>query len=261
VTATFAMIVGCSRSGTSILGEVVGAHHAVSYHFEPGRPWWRSGQGDGPDGGDRFTGDHATVSDKVAAGVWLSRYPDWATVLEKQPHLTMATRLVRVLFPGARLIHAVRDGRDVACSLRPGIGGDRWHHMRPPAWRGIARSMSGVERCAAAWSETVRIALDDLDGVDHHVVRYEDLVRDPVGTASGALAFLGLEVDPFVETACGSVDGSRSRVRHARHQDRWHRPTVALDSVGRHRHELNRAELAAVERWCLPVMERLGYTP
>jgi hypothetical protein len=88
-------------------------------------------------------------------------------------------RLVAV-WPTARLIHIVRDPRDVAISAkRLGLVGN--------AWAGGA-SWAGAERL---WSETVSGLLSE----QVHELRYEEFVLDPLGAVGRILEFLGLAPD------------------------------------------------------------------
>ena len=56
---------------------------------------------------------------------------EWATneargasmFVEKSPRNILRVPYVRAIFPEARIVHIVRDGRDVACSMVPACGG------------------------------------------------------------------------------------------------------------------------------------------
>jgi hypothetical protein len=56
-------------------------------------------------------------------------------VVEKSPRNALRIPFLRAVFPEARFVVIVRDGRDVACSLMPGIGGTEWRHLKPPDWK------------------------------------------------------------------------------------------------------------------------------
>ena len=172
-----ALIVGCERSGTTILGELLAAHLAVRFIFEPHEIWERAG--DGINGSHRLVAEHATTDVRLSIREWFRGQQGAATLLvDKTPRNVLRIPYVRAIFPEAKIIHIVRDGRDTACSLVPGMGGDPWIHLKPPTWRELQAQHSGVARCALAWREIMQIALDDLAGVPHLQIRYEDLIAD-----------------------------------------------------------------------------------
>jgi hypothetical protein len=93
---------------------------------------------------------------------------------------------IRELFPDARFVHLVRDGRDVALSMmRQGwlsfdAGLQRWRH--------------GVERGSRFGRR--------LPPHQYVELRYEDLVADDIGMARRLFAFLDIPMHPAVERFC-----------------------------------------------------------
>jgi len=219
---SLALILGCARSGTSILGELIASHPQVTYLFEAHATWELAGLGENES--HRLTETHA-----VPAAV--SRIRDWFKaqrgsrpwLVEKNPRNTLRIPFLRAVFPEAKIVHIVRDGRDVACSLVPGIGGDHWSHLKPPSWRELSTEYTGVVRCALAWKEIVEIALADLACAPHHTVRYEDLVTQPESVARQLLRYLGIHEDPAVFEFCRRISNFPESSYHAQHQVRWSR--------------------------------------
>jgi hypothetical protein len=128
------------------------------------------------------------------------------------------------LAPGARLVHIVRDPRDVVASFTQ----QRWAPSDPVE---AARFYAGV---MARWRE-VRAAVP-ADRV--HEVRLEDLVADPRGVLTGVCDFYGLPWDD----ALLAHDLGRARA------GRWRRDLPAE----------SHAAVAAVLR---PWIEAYGYAP
>jgi hypothetical protein len=89
------------------------------------------------------------------------------------------------LFPGAQLVLLVRDGRSVTESYVKGFG---WSHER--AMRTWARGADAILSFAA------RPAVETA-GVQHRIVRYEDLVEDFDAEVTKLLDFLGLARERF----------------------------------------------------------------
>lgn len=82
---------------------------------------------------------------------------------DKTPQYNHQLRLLGGLLPETRFIHLVRDGRDVALSIRS-------------FWWG----QKTVDEAAEWWSEQIAKTRRQAAEVEHYLeVRYEDLVRDP----------------------------------------------------------------------------------
>ncbi len=108
--------------------------------------------------------------------------PRWG---DKTPSYVQHLPLLAHLFPEARFVHIVRDGRDVALALL-----DRWRRLRGPA------------TAAYIWHAHVsagRAAAQSLAG-RYMEVRYEALVADPEGMLKSICAFLALAFDPMMLT-------------------------------------------------------------
>lgn len=87
------------------------------------------------------------------------------------------------MFPDARFIHIVRDGRDVACSVMPLSFGPNTVYMAARRWK---HCLGHAIEFANAHPEIV------------HTVRYEDLVEHPEEQLRTICAFLGEEYDPVM---------------------------------------------------------------
>lgn len=118
--------------------------------------------------------------------------PRWG---DKTPAYTPYWRHLAALFPEARLLHLVRDGRDVAASLER-LG---WHG------RGVyGRARYWRSRAAAAARSLARLGPGRC-----LVVRYEDLVLETESTVERICGFLGEE--PVPEMLCFD-GGDRARL-------------------------------------------------
>ena len=101
---------------------------------------------------------------------------------DKTPgHVADMDVLSRVL-PEARFVHIIRDGRDVAASLR-GLP--------------IAPGDGGIAAIAAAWRDTIWRARRAAAHLPHYTeVRYEALVSEPEGVLRELVRFPGARVRP-----------------------------------------------------------------
>jgi hypothetical protein len=101
---------------------------------------------------------------------------------EKTPHHTLHWETIREGFPNLKVVHLVRDGRDVALSFRAAPFGPK--HVYPAAHHWV-RYLSAAEAAGAALSEGAFL-----------VVRYEDLVSQPERELRRVCAHLGESYDP-----------------------------------------------------------------
>ena len=104
--------------------------------------------------------------------------PRWG---DKTPRYGFHLQLIQSLLPEASFIHLIRDGRDVALSLRP-------------LWFSPG---SDMETLAQHWKDAVVAGRSQGAACRRYVeVRYEDLVTDPSGVLSSLCAFVDLDFDP-----------------------------------------------------------------
>ncbi len=103
--------------------------------------------------------------------------PRWG---DKTPLYCMNLDTIRKVLPEARFIHIIRDGRDVALSLRK-----MWFS---PGWE--------IETQAAHWKECVLKARHDgANSSDYLEVRYEDLILKTRETLNKICRFIDLYYD------------------------------------------------------------------
>ena len=258
-----AFIIGCPRSGTSILGEAIAKHPRVAYLFEDatvsrviqeGRPDHRLGPGDAT---PELLESYRQAMREAASGL------EGDVLVEKNPRHVIRIPFLSAAFPGARFSHIIRDGRDVTASLMFRNRGPRWGHVEIPGWREIleAHPEANHIRCAIQWRDTVRIAREDardLPAGSYRELRYEDLLREPARIVSETLAFLGLELHPEVQAFLPKIQDTTAGSYHARKQVRHYVDDHAR-RVGRHVENLTAAQIAEVEVVCGPMLEELGY--
>jgi Sulfotransferase family len=124
---------------------------------------------------------------------------------DKNPHYADGPNagcldLIAELFPGARFIHIIRDGRDVVSSLvrKRDPEGNPW---------------ASFEAAHVTWtSHTDRGAVFGraLPPNQYFEFYYEDLVTDDLAVAGELFRFLGLELDAEVEAFCRSERNERT---------------------------------------------------
>ena len=206
----FVFVVGCGRSGTTVLRTVLDAHPALAVAHEArfvAPLGLRRARYERPDGfaADRLMADlaadravrtnlefaEADLRDALAARQPVADFPDavrrvfalWAgrrgkaRYGDKFPGYVLRMPLLAGLFPEARFVHIVRDGRDVALSsMAVADGGDA--ESDP-----VALALDWVARVTAG-----RDAGADARAGRYHEVRYEALVGEPEPVIAGSAA-------------------------------------------------------------------------
>jgi hypothetical protein len=158
---------------------------------------------------------------------------------DKTPHYFAIMPELATLYPGAKFIHLVRDGRDVAISwIDAG-----WERYYEPGFEWSA-AMAHLSRSRAACPEHV------LE------VRYEDLVRQPTEVAQHICAFLGETFEPAMLDWQGrtALVAPRDLHLHARL-----RQPLSDDAVAVWRHRLSAVECFAVEACLHRGLVQRGY--
>lgn len=206
-------VVGCPRSGTTLLRRMLDNHPALAVsndtHFIP-----RYLPADGPDAplpeerlaelvDSRRFARFGLPADAVRRAAEHASYRRFVTHVyaefaaangkalagEKTPDYVRHIPLLADLFPDARFVHLVRDGRDVALSLQ------QWASpSRGPGRFGLWQA-EPVATSALWWERFARDgrrAGRELPADRYREVRYEDLVADPTAEAKRIVSFLEL---------------------------------------------------------------------
>lgn len=212
---TRVFLVGCSRSGTTVVQRCLGAHpQLISFpetdflgklvggwngrlqaRFDRVRPARRQAafrrlaevlqRPEIEREGDVRRGFRASVRTLVRI---LDQVADERGVdgwVEKTPKHFRYLGLLQDVVADTRFVHVVRDGRDVVASL---VNRARTH----------ARFGNRLEPLAAArlWNEAIRASVRYQDKPEHLVISYEDFVHDTETESRHLCDFLRLQYDP-----------------------------------------------------------------
>ena len=257
-------VLGCARSGTSILGETLAAHPGVHFCFEDNLIWDRAF----PDRvDDRLTAEDAracavrtVLEDRMAR---IAAEADGATTVDKNPKHTLRIGFLAELFPEARFVHIIRDGRDAVSSLMFRNRGGEWGHLKIAGWSDLLERFPEKNhvRCAHQWRDSVRAARHDgqaLGESRYGELRFEALVENALETMQGVLDFIGLPMTTEVEEAAAKIQNATAGSYHAKRQVR-HFVDDHATRVGRHRENLSDEQLAEIMDVCGELLGELGY--
>lgn len=268
-TARPLFVIGCHRSGTTVLRRILNTHpeiwlaketqYLAALDLTPG-DWHRPRPRAEMEAHVRWTQPFlaatgwSTLPDPSALPsslTWADTYR-WICLQEQPSGRTLAywgdntPRYVSLVpeldraFPDARYLHIVRDPRDVVRSARA-------------LWFGGNTSLTAAEE----WIERVAagLAASSLVGDRIRLIRFEDLLREPQKTLASVAQFLGLP-DRFDPNDTGSDAGHL-----ARGQDHLSKVAEPLDPkvIGRYREALTPRQIAEIEQLCQPLLRALGY--
>lgn len=166
---------------------------------------------------------------------------------DKTPQHAMSLPEIKALFPEAKILHLVRDGRDVAESMsRITIG--------PCSVYGIARRWDRFVR-------TTRNFAASMDPKNYLEIRFEDLVQAPEETRRRVFEFL--EEDPAL---CSAVTdrvpdtASRRQAVSAAQHHAGLKGIISREKIGVFQTRFTPRELAVFEWVAGDSLKALGYT-
>lgn len=216
-------LVGCPRSGTTLLQGLLSAHpqvfsvpesHLYAKLLSSNRFLRRLGfaRRDAPERFEALLASlglpsayfrSATVRAyllRLAEELDRATFADGKTVwLEKTPrHLYYTSDIARAL-PDAKFIHLLRNGHNVVASLYEVT------HAYPAVWGG-ARS---VDSCIERWVKDTELSLSYEGNPNHLLVRYETLTENPEACLRRIFDFIGL---PFSSAVHRDYRGAAQRV-------------------------------------------------
>lgn len=222
-------LVGSQRSGTSMLANLLGRHPELFFTNEMKvGPFLYRQEAEL----QRFLAPYLEApaddcfahlaAEQLASLMQALLRPSGKTLWgDKFPEYSVQIPRLRRYFPRCRILHIVRDGRDVACSMiRQKQKLPHWNQSRWAAatWYGAAKK----------WHRFVSKALEDgraLPPDEYLELRFEGLVAHPEATFRSIFGFIGCSYPPsFQEELDRIVDRSGT---HLREMDRdalelWH---------------------------------------
>jgi len=270
VTEAPIFVVGCPRSGTGLLRDLLRSHPSLAFptesHFIP--EFYRGF-------GDPHTDREARrLAGRILRLRWVRRWdlplersslahcrsyrelisalygevarregkPRWG---DKTPQYVAEIPVLLELFPAARIIHIYRDGRDVALS-----------------WLATDYGPSNVYTAATAWKSLVAAGRSHGSAhADFYLeVRYESLLRQPEATMKRVCAFIDEDFDYAVLRPSRSPRIDYRRIAGSRRPNPRPSDTEIADwNTGRWRREMTPRDRSLFEGVAGDLLSELGY--
>ena len=178
---------------------------------------------------------------------------------DKTPAYIHSMINIQEQIPEAHFIHLIRDGRDVALSVK-----DLW-------W-----GPSTIDECAVWWSDTIRLARNFRFALTNYLeIRYEDLVRDPAGVLREICSFINLDwcvemltyylnagerLKEYDRAKPSPIDQSQIGAEKLQGIHDLVKGPPRIDRIDRWRKEMGETDLHAFERVAGELLLDLGYS-
>ncbi len=279
-TNPYVFIVGCPRSGTTLLGRMVDAHPSLAIVHESRwiPTWYQNRVGLTRDGcvTEKFISkltaykrfpklglDARELEKLFSAKKPMSyafftralfdlygRRQDKPLVGDKTPRYVRDIPTLHELFPAARFVHIIRDGRDVSLSIM------EWSKARHTVGGFSSYARDPVATAALWWEWQVRLGREagaTLRGDLYHELRYESLVGDPITTCRALCEFLKV---PFEESMMRFHEGKTIHDSGLDAKKAWLPVTSGLRDW---RSQMTESDLTSFEANSGGLLEALGY--
>lgn len=172
---------------------------------------------------------------------------------EKTPSNLLHFPALHEMFPESPLIHIIRDGRDVVCSLMEMDWTDSKTGKPFPYTR-------DAEAAAMTWVQMVKqgrkMTLDDQYRDVYYEIRYEDIITSPETTLKKLFNFIGEPLDNTIleysskQHILGGTDESSAKQVTK---------TLYHNSMGRWKNDLSQRDKTKVMKIAGPLLKDLGY--
>ena len=254
------LIGGCGRSGTTLLREMLNRHPNLFCGPETsmfGLPFWPENISKMWNLDEQEIILEAQKSDNLIhfAEQFYSEQTARAgktRPADKTPNNIRVVGKLLTWFPNGLFIHIIRDGRDVACSLR--------NHPKEKIENGKivpSRIDRPITECAQRWLNDTSAGLAYRAHPRYCEVKYEELVSNPQAVLNKLCDFIDEAYYPFMVDPDASQSDSMGAGRLVNNQNS--NEEISNRSLGRWRKDLTVAERKDFENVAGELLIALGY--
>ena len=167
---------------------------------------------------------------------------------DKNPFYIYHIKFLKSIFPNAKFVHIIRDGRAVLNSF---IKANRIHGKIYP---------DTPENGAEHWRDVLKASYPFRDHADYYEIHYEDLIRFPKKELLHLCKFLDISYQPSEMLSYPQVNASFELVPSSRLA--WHKSTlmsVDISKISAWKGELKRHYAIMFEAYCGAELFNCGY--
>jgi len=216
-------IIGCGRSGTTILGNTLALHSRITYLNEPRHLWLQCypetdiwSRKAKSRNGRIFLGaaDEKEESSRRLRQIFYKQTIKYKkdTLVEKLPANSFRLELIDKIFPDAKYVYIYRNGLEVSrsiakfCEVGPWFGKNnfKWHELveysqRKQTTKDISNiCVENIDRGLLEWrmsNESIISVLRNKERSKFFELSYADFMDQPQISIESLLSFLGLEIE------------------------------------------------------------------
>jgi hypothetical protein len=202
--------------------------------------------------------------ERLTTGIEPARYADFvgsifdlygsrqrkALVGDKTPRYVREISTLHALWPSAKFVHIIRDGRDVGLSIL------NWERAERAAGRFTSWAEDPVSTTAFFWAWNISLGRGSstlLGPSLSYEIRYESLVKDPGRVCAGLCRFLGV---PYDDAMIRYYEGRTLAEPGLDAKTAWLPPTAGLRDW---RSQMSAADVERFEAVAGDLLDELGY--
>lgn len=208
-------LIGCARSGTTVLGRTLSNHQEIAYLNED-RILWRKAYPEFDVWSHKSASpkvlatakDHSKKASQVLADLFYGEQnASRATVLlEKLPINSFRLEFLSEAFPKAKYIYLHRNGLEVARSIKKKADAGQWFGKRNLKWLALEKlaheenlsieNLGNYEKGLIEWRFSTKMSenfFEQLPSDQYFALSYESLLKNPVKQLQGIFDYLGLK--------------------------------------------------------------------
>lgn len=178
--------------------------------------------------------------------------PKSKAIVDKNNYYIEHVEDLKQIWPKAKYIHLIRDGRDVACSYKKLASLESESTFKP-------KLPSEIKQVAHEWYNNNKIIENFCLNYDSITIRYEDLVQKPKKTLIHVCDFLGVSFDPIM---LRHNELNQEVYKEPKELLDWKRQTlepISASKVGEYRRLMNPQDLFEFEQIAHKTLEKYFY--
>lgn len=245
-------LIGCGRSGTTILGETLGRHSGITFLKEK-RDLWHQAYPELDIWSDNAPhpklvarkSDHQHAKTRILRSLFHRKQVlnNGSILLEKLPINAFRLNFINAAFPDAKFIYLHRNGLEVAYSIARMAENGNWFGQNNRKWKLLEellpasnrKGYSTFDKCFIEWQLSMSYSEDFFSNLDSnrcYKLSYQSLVENPSYHIENLFRFLNLKSDnDFVNNITQGIKRQRKQII-ARPEDYFDDSILPIQKAG-----------------------------